>query len=38
MLWSVLQEPFIDWLYDQEYLDEDGDEADLLNPMLRSQP
>jgi hypothetical protein len=32
MLWSVLQEPFIDWLYDQGYLDEDGDEADLLNP------
>jgi hypothetical protein len=32
MLWSILQEPFIDWLYDQGYLDEDGDDDDLLKP------
>jgi hypothetical protein len=32
MLWSILQEPFIDWLNDQGYFDDDSDDADLLKP------
>jgi hypothetical protein len=35
MLWSILQEPFIDWLNDQGYFDDDSDDADLGN---RSAP